>query len=97
MKYLENSRIISWTLGVGSNARQYVAEEDSLKHMELHCQIEDCKNKAPDNGSYQESFNPSYFPLDLEKGETLTLKYRVVVHGGGTEETGIAKIYEDYE
>ena len=70
MKYLENSRIISWTLAIGSNARQYVAEEDSLKHMELHCQIENCKNKAPDNGSYQNSLNPSYFSQDLEKGES---------------------------
>lgn len=44
---------------------------------------------------------PMYWPendshIDLARGETLTLKYRVVVHGGTVEESRIAEIYENY-
>lgn len=34
--------------------------------------------------------------LDLPKGEALRLRYRVVVHGGSTEEARIADLYDDY-
>ena len=43
---------------------------------------------------------PMYWPEDdtstkFKKGESLTLKYRVVVHTGDTEKAGIAKIFQD--
>ena len=34
--------------------------------------------------------------LDLPKGEKLHLRYRVIVHGGTTEEAAIAKLYKAY-
>ena len=34
--------------------------------------------------------------LDLPKGETLTLRYRVLVHTGTTDDAGIAKAFENY-
>lgn len=45
---------------------------------------------------------PMYWPEDdkatnLKKGETITLRYRVVVHGGDTKESGIADIFEIYK
>lgn len=43
---------------------------------------------------------PMYWPEDdksstFKKGETLKLKYRVVVHSGNTAEAGIAKLFSD--
>ena len=35
--------------------------------------------------------------LDFANGETLLLRYRVVVHEGGAEEAGIAQRWADYE
>lgn len=45
---------------------------------------------------------PMYWPEDdkatnLKKGETISLRYRVVVHGGDTKESGIADIFEEYQ
>lgn len=45
---------------------------------------------------------PMYWPEDdkatnLKKGETISLRYRVVVHGGDTKESGIAEIFEEYQ
>ena len=34
--------------------------------------------------------------FNLKKGEELTLKYRVVVHTGSTEQAGIGKMYEEW-
>jgi hypothetical protein len=34
--------------------------------------------------------------LDLPRGEQLHLRYRVVVHGGNTDEAGIAELYREY-
>ncbi|MDR2847773.1 MAG: PmoA family protein [Bacteroidales bacterium] len=44
---------------------------------------------------------PMYFPKDdkatvLKKGEKATLRYRVVVHGGNTQQANIAGLYEQY-
>ncbi|MDR2920475.1 MAG: PmoA family protein [Tannerella sp.] len=44
---------------------------------------------------------PMYWPEDdkttnLKKGETISLRYRVIVHGGDTKESGIAGIFEKY-
>jgi hypothetical protein len=44
---------------------------------------------------------PMYWPendshMDFAKGDSVTLKYRVVVHGGTVEESKIAEIYENY-
>ena len=35
--------------------------------------------------------------LKLAKGETWTMKYRVVIHAGDVEAAGVAKLYEDYK
>lgn len=45
---------------------------------------------------------PMYWPEDdkatnLKKGETIKLRYRVVVHGGNTTEAGIANLFEQYK
>ena len=34
--------------------------------------------------------------LELAKGETLTFRYRVVIHTGDAEDAGIAEVYENY-
>jgi len=44
---------------------------------------------------------PMYWPADdkathLKKGEKLTLRYRVLVHAGNTQQAGIAGLYENY-
>ena len=44
---------------------------------------------------------PMFWPEDdnsicLSKGETVTLKYRIIVHKGTVEEAGIARLYEKY-
>ena len=43
-----------------------------------------------------------YWPEDdkatnLKKGETIKLRYRVVVHGGNTTDAGIANLFEQYK
>lgn len=53
-----------------------------------------------DYGFY--SPTPMYWPEDekstkLKKGETITLRYRVIVHSGDHKEAGIAKEFEKYE
>ena len=45
---------------------------------------------------------PMYWPEDgeatvLEKGETVKLRYRVIVHGGTVDEAGISNFYERYK
>ena len=45
---------------------------------------------------------PMYWPEDdkatnLKKGETIKLRYRVVVHGGNTTDAGIANLFEQYK
>ena len=45
---------------------------------------------------------PLYWPEDdkatnLKKGETIKLRYRVVVHGGNTTDAGIANLFEQYK
>jgi hypothetical protein len=45
---------------------------------------------------------PMYWPQNdvdtqMKKGETLLLRYRVLVHGGTTEEAGIAREFEKYK
>ncbi|MDR1584177.1 MAG: PmoA family protein [Prevotellaceae bacterium] len=45
---------------------------------------------------------PMYWPpqndkMDLKKGEKIKLRYRVLVHGGDTQQAGIAKLYEQYK
>jgi hypothetical protein len=45
---------------------------------------------------------PMYWPKDdkatvLKKGEKVKLRYRVLVHGGDTQQAGIAKLYEQYK
>ncbi|KAA6315105.1 hypothetical protein EZS27_034388, partial [termite gut metagenome] len=45
---------------------------------------------------------PMYWPQNdkeivLEKGEKVTLRYRVLVHGGTTEQAGISKWFEQYK
>ncbi|MDR0384472.1 MAG: PmoA family protein [Prevotellaceae bacterium] len=45
---------------------------------------------------------PMYWPADgkttfLKKGETVKLRYRVLVHGGDTEQAGIDRLYEQYK
>jgi hypothetical protein len=45
---------------------------------------------------------PMYWPskddkTDLKKGEKVKLRYRVLVHGGDTQQAGIAKLYEQYK
>lgn len=44
---------------------------------------------------------PMYWPADdkatmLKKGEKVSLRYRVIIHGGNTEEAGIASLFEQY-
>jgi hypothetical protein len=44
---------------------------------------------------------PMYWPADgtatsLKKGETVHLRYRVIVHAGDTGEAGISRLYEQY-
>lgn len=44
---------------------------------------------------------PMYWPADdkatvLKKGETIKLKYRVLVHSGDTREAGVASLFEQY-
>ena len=45
---------------------------------------------------------PMYWPADdkatnLKKGETIKLRYRVVVHGGNTTDANIAELFEQYK
>ncbi len=45
---------------------------------------------------------PMYWPTNgtdtsLKKGEVLTLRYRVIIHGGTTEEANVKKYFEEYK
>jgi hypothetical protein len=45
---------------------------------------------------------PMYWPQDdkatvLGKGDKIKLRYRVLVHGGDTQQAGIGQLYEQYK